>query len=170
MKNDIFIVLCLFVLTVYFGGTARAEELKEGKWSMTMTTKLDSLSPEMANSMREVQEQMANNPQLQGMGIHMGLDGQGMTTTVTHCVSKQNPVPRYSKEDQDDCQHTNDISGNKVHFHTVCNRDDMQMDATGEMTYTGDSMEGHIKSHMVKAGRSMNSVVDITGQYIGPCS
>jgi hypothetical protein len=36
------------------------------------------------------------------------------------------------------------------------------------MTYTGDTMQGHVKSHQAQAGgQSMDTSVDITGQYMG---
>ena len=57
------------------------------------------------------------------------------------------------------------MNGNTVNFHTTCKHDDMQMEATGNMTYTGDSMDGHIKSHESRAGKSMDSTIDITGKY-----
>ena len=86
-------------------------------------------------------------------------------------MTKHDPVPSgFSKGSREDlCQKTHEINGNTVNFHVSCKDTDAQMDATGSMTYTGDSMEGHIKSHGVRAGKSMDSTVDITGQYLGPC-
>jgi len=162
------IILGLFWMSISIM-PAKADGLKEGKWSMTMTTHMDNMPPEMAQAMQQMQNMP---PEVQAMmkarNIQMNANGQDMTITTTHCVTKANPVPKDPKMGND-CQETHDIQGNTVNFHVTCNRDDFQLDSTGTSTYTGDSMEGHIKSHQVSKGHTMDSTVNIAGQYIGPC-
>jgi len=176
MKNYALTILGLLIISVIFTSTARAE-YKEGKWSMTMVTKMENMPPEMAAAMKQMEnmppEQKAMMQQMQAkMGVSMSADGSGMTMTTTHCVTHKNPVPNFHKNKgmEDKCQNTHEVVGNTVNFHTSCNFDDMQMEASGSMMYSGDSMEGHIKSHEVRKGKTMDSTVDITGQYLGPCS
>ena len=171
MKISILIILGLFLMCISIV-PAKAEDFKEGKWSMTMVTHMDNMPPEMAEAMQQMQNLP---PQVQAMmkarNVQMSGNGQDMTITVTHCLTRQNPVPHYTKDSKMDsyCQQTHDIQGNTVNFHTTCNHDDFQMDSTGSMTYTGDSMQGHIKTHQVAGGKPMDSTINITGQYLGTC-
>jgi hypothetical protein len=170
MKKFFGAVLMCFALAVIFTGRASADGIKEGKWTMTMVTKMEGLSPEAAAAMK----QMENMPpeaaaMMQKMNVHIGAGaGGGISTTVTQCITNQNPVPKSKRTE--DCQETHDRSGNTVNFHMTCNKQDMQMESTGHVTYSGDSMEGQIKSHQVAQGRNMDATIDITGQYLGPCS
>jgi hypothetical protein len=150
----------------------KADDFKEGKWTMTMVTHMDRMSPEMAQAMQQMQNLP---PQVQAMmqshHVQMGANGQDMTITVTHCVTKQNPIPKYTKNAKMDnyCQQSHDIQGNTVNFHVTCDHNDFQMESTGTMTYSGDSMQGHIKNHQVEHGQSMDSTISVTGQYQGAC-
>jgi hypothetical protein len=80
-------LLCIFILP------AKADDLKEGKWSMTMVTHMDSMPPEMAQAMQQMQNMP---PEVQAMmkahNVQMAGNGQDMTITTTNCISKQNPV------------------------------------------------------------------------------
>ena len=171
MKTNISIIIGLFLICFSIV-PAKAGDFKEGKWTMTMVTHMDNMPPEMAEAMQQMQNLP---PQVQAMmkahNVQMGGNGQGMTFTVTHCLTKNNMVPHFSKDSKMDnyCQQTHDIQGNTVNFHTICNHNDFQMDSKGSMTYTGDSMQGHIKSHQVEGGKPMDSNIDVTGQYQGAC-
>jgi hypothetical protein len=170
MKKFVLALAVCGVLAFAFNVRADADGIKEGKWTMTMVTKMDGLSPEAADAMK----QMQNLPpeaaaMMQRMNVHVGAaDGGGISTTVTQCITNQNPVPKSKMAE--DCQETHDKSGDTINFHMTCNKPDFQMDSTGHVTYTGSSMEGQIKSHQVAQGRDMNSTIDISGQYLGPCS
>ena len=167
--------LSLLVMFIAFSVVAGAQEsrFKEGKWSMTMVTKMENMSPDMAAAMKQMEnmppEAKAAMQQMQEkMGVQMSGNGQGMTMTTTHCITKQHPVPNQT-ESMEGCQQTHEINGDTVNFHLTCDRSDFQMESTGSMTYTGDTMQGHIKSHQVRASRTMDSTIDVTGQYLGPC-
>jgi hypothetical protein len=171
MKISVAIILGLFWMCISVS-PAKADGLKEGKWSMTMVTHMDSMSPQMAQAMQQMQNMP---PEVQAMmkahNVQMGASGQDMTITVTNCISRQNPVPKYTKDAKMDsyCQQTHDIQGNTVHFHMTCDHNDFQMDSSGSMTYAGDTMQGHIKSHQMEGGQPMDSSINITGQYLGAC-
>ena len=174
MKKRVLMVLSLVILSVVLITQAKADVLKEGKWSMTMNTKMDSMPPEMAAAMKQMEnlppEQRAMMEKMQErMGVSMSANGQGMTITTTQCITKKNPVPNHVKTPEY-CKQTHDFNGNTVNFHTTCDHNDFKVDASGHMTYTGDTMQGEIKSHEVKNGRSMDSTIEITGQYLGACS
>ena len=170
MKKNVLVMSGILVSMVVFAAAVKAEGLKEGKWAMTMNTKMDGMPPEMADAMK----QMENLPprvaaMMKQRGVQMSGNGQGMTTTVTQCITNQNPVPK-SEKMPEDCQQTHEMNGNTVTFHVTCDKKDMQMDSTGHVTYSGDSMEGQIKSHEVSEGRNMDMTIDISGKYLGPCS
>jgi len=169
MRTRVFAAVT-FMMVVVFLSSARAEGIKEGKWSMTMVTKMGNESPEMAKAMKQMQnlppEALAMMKQ---RGIQVGGDGQGMTITVAQCLTKQNPVPKREHSDKH-CKETHEINGDTVTFSSSCNYNDTQMESNGTVKYSGDTMEGHIKSHGTAGGRPMDNTIDITGQYVGPCS
>src|SRR5580698_7811549 len=97
MKTSILIILgmfCLFMSTQQ----AKADDFKEGKWTMTMVTHMNNESPEMAKAMQQMQNLP---PQVQAMmkarGIQMSGNGQDMTITVTHCLTKRSHTAFFKK-------------------------------------------------------------------------
>ena len=176
MKKNTLTGIFVLGLMLVFMTIGRAQGLKEGQWSMTMVTKMDNMSPEMAAAMKQMEnmppEAKAMMQQMQQrMGVSMSADGQGMTITTSHCITNQNPVPKYmkNKDMEDRCQQTHEINGNTVIFHSTCNYNDTQIESNGNMTYSDDTMQGEIKSHQTHAGKTIDSTVDITGRYVGPC-
>ena len=156
MKIRISVIWGLMIPSFIFVSAAKADGFKEGQWKMTMVTHMDNMSPEMAQAMQQMQNMP---PEAQAMmkarGISMGANGQGMTMTITQCMTKENPVPKHSHETEDHCKTTHEMDGNTVKFSSTCDFNDMKMDSSGEMTYTGDTMQGHIKSHQVRGGGSL---------------
>ena len=171
MKISISIILGLFWMCLSTL-PAKADDFKEGKWTMTMVTHMNNESPEMAKAMQQMQNLP---PQVQAMmkarGIQMSGNGQDMTVTVTHCLTKQDPIPRFTKNPNigNYCQQTHVMTGNTVSFNMTCAHNDFQMNSSGNMTYTGDNMAGSITSHETRAGQTMDSTISVTGQYVGAC-
>jgi len=165
----------IILISLAVAATAQ-DALKEGKWSMTMVTHMDNMSPEMAAAMQQMQNmtpeaKAAMQKAQEKMGFQVSSNGQDMTVMTTHCITNQNPVPQHLKDMnmENYCQQTHEINGGTVKFHLTCDHDDFQMESSGTMTYAGDSMTGSIKSHEVKAGKTLDSTINITGQYVGPC-
>jgi hypothetical protein len=102
-----------------------------------------------------------------GAGVQMGVSAEGITTTITQCMTALDPVP--NTKTSKDCQQTHDVRGNTVTFHMVCKGKNSEMDSTGQMTYMGDSMKGQMKTHQVSRGKSMDTTVQMAGKYLGPC-
>jgi hypothetical protein len=156
---------------------ANALSFKEGKWSMSITTKFDPNSSE-AKEMQKAMKEMENMPpaarammeKMQGgMGVKMGAGPQGgMTTTITQCLSDKDPVPDMEASNKD-CQQTHEIKGNTVTFKSVCKVKGTETTTTGNMTYKGDSMKGEVKSRAVSRGKTMDTTMEMTGKYLGPC-
>jgi hypothetical protein len=150
MKKFVLGALGFLVMGLIFTAVASEEEgLKEGKWTMTMVTKMEGLPPEAAAAMAQ-----AGAP--------------GMTTTVTQCITHENAIPNTKMPPE--CEQTVQRNGNTFNYHITCNKPDNQMEQTGEVTYSGDTMQGLVKSHQTNAGSSMDMTIQISGQYIGPCS
>ena len=146
----------------------RAQGIKEGQWSMTMVTKMEGASAEYADAMKEMvnmpPEEAAMMKQMMGnMNVQMGANAQGITTTVTQCVSNDNPVPEASSEEG--CTETHSMDGNVVHFEVVC----ADSKSTGHVTYKGDAMEGEVKSTQMVDGQQTSATIEISGKYVGPC-
>ena len=171
MKKFILAIFVVSVGVVIFAVRLRAEGIREGKWSMTMVTKMGGMEEETAKMNKEMEnmspEDAAIMKQMMGkMNMQMDRNSQGITTTVTQCISNQNPVPDVNM--QKDCKETHTMDGYTVNFHVTC--DESKSDSIGQMTYTDDSMEGEIKSHQVVDGKEVNSTIEISGKYVEPCS
>lgn len=171
MKTRILRILGLCLMSVVLATIAKAEGPKEGQWTMTMVTKMDNMPPAMAAAMKQMQnlppEAMAAMKEAQAKsGVQMDFNAQGgATITVTQCVTNQNPLPKQMK----DCQQTHETNGDTVTFHASCSHGGIQSESSGSMTYTGDSMQGQIKSHTQMPGGALDQTIDITGEYVGPC-
>ena len=169
MKKFIFTMAVVFAGSIVFVVGLRAQSIKEGKWSMTMVTKMGGMDQQSAESMKEMEnmspEEKAMMQQMMGgMNIQMNSNGAGMTTTVSQCISSQDPVPNTKRDE--DCQETHTMDGNTVNFEVVCK----DSKSTGQVTYKEDSMSGVIKSHQTADGQPTDVTIDIKGQYVGPCS
>ena len=56
MKKNLLIGLGLMVMVFIFNAQVWAEDgLKEGKWIMTMVTKMDNMTPRMAEAMKQME-------------------------------------------------------------------------------------------------------------------
>ena len=167
--KKIILIAVIVVASAVFAVGVRAEGIKEGKWEFTMTTKMEGMGEEYDKAMKEMEnmppEQAAMMKQMMGnMNMQMDAGSQGITTTHTQCISNQNPVP--SVDDTENCQQTHSIDGNAINFEVVCDKSS----STGHVTYNDETMEGQIQSHQMADGKDVNATIEITGQYVGPCS
>src|SRR3989338_3301453 len=85
---------------------ARAQAIREGKWTMTIVTKMagtEQASAEMEESMKDMSDDekamMQGMMGKMGMNMQMGGDSAGITTTITKCISNQDPVPQMDNEE-----------------------------------------------------------------------
>ncbi len=171
MKRTVLAVGVLTIGILGVAGGAMAGGIRTGKWSMTTAVQTDAMDARAAQAMKEMDnmppEQKAMMQQMMGgMKMKMGGPGggMGMTTTSTQCISNDNPVPEGKNEQG--CKQTHTIKGNTVEFEVVC----ADSRSTGQVTYDKDSMKGTIKSTHTEHGQQQNMTVDISGQYVGPCS
>ena len=146
----------------------KAQEIKEGKWSMTMVTQMEGMGQESEDAMKEMEnmspeEKAMMQKMMGGMNIHMNSGAPGITTTVTQCVSNDNPVPEMNSKEH--CKETHSMAGNTVKFQVVCD----ESDSSGQVTYKDDSMEGMVKSTQMVDGKATNATIKISGKYLGPC-
>ncbi len=175
MHKRVVIIIGALMFVVGFYSVVMAAGFKAGQWSMTMVTKIEGSAAETAEMKAAMKEMEDMPPQarammekMQGaMGVKMGVGAEGITTTITQCITDQNPVP--DTKMPKNCKQTHEIKGHTVTFTTVCKDKNSQMDSSGKMTYSGDSMKGQIKSHQVTKGQTMDTTVQITGKYLGPC-
>jgi len=156
---------------------ADSSPLKEGKWSITTAIKMDGNSAQTAE-MQKAMKELENMPpaakemmkKMQGsMGTQMGTQGGDLKATTTQCITNNNPVPDMSPEKKNSCQQTHNVRGNTVTFHSVCKEPDGQIEVNGEMTFTEDTMKGQMKSHQVRKGEAIDTTIEMSGKYLGPC-
>ena len=168
MKRTVFAAGVLSLGTLLAAGGVMAAGIKEGKWSMTTTIRMEGMDNQAAQAMKEMEnmppEQKAMMQQMMsGMKIGQLGNGMGMSTTKVQCITNDKPVPQ--AKGQEDCRQTHTAKGNTIDFEVIC--DDSR--STGQVTYKNDSMKGTIKSTQTGHGQQQNMTVDISGQYLGPC-
>ena len=167
MKSFLGAMVIVSMGSMIFVGTLRAQGIKEGQWSMTMVTRMGG--QENAQAMKEMENMSPEDKALMqqmmgGMNIQLGGNSAGMTTTITKCITNQDPVP--GREGDEDCKKTHTIDGNTVNFEEIC----PDSKSTGRVTYEEDSMGGVINSHQTVDGKETDVTIDIKGRYTGPCS
>lgn len=149
-----------------FATGAQAGGIQQGKWAMTMTTKMQGagFDAKSAAAMKAMQnmppEKKAMMQAMMGkMNMGVSMNGQGMTTTTTACVTDQNPVPETPHHEN--CKTTHSTDGNTVHFEVTCPKSTSK----GDVTYDDHVMKGAIVSQTAQG----KITTDIAGKYIGPC-
>lgn len=162
MKKTVLIFAAAAMVSI-LSNAAHAAGMKEGQWSMTMTTKVAGMEAEMDKASKEMENMSAEDKAMMqkmmgGMGMNIQAGGGGMTMTMKQCLTNDNPVPQ--REDQK-CQETHTMKGNTVNFEAVC------PDGTskGQITFKNDSMKGSI----VSTTNGQEATMDISGEYVGPC-
>ena len=168
--KKLLIIVGILLMGMGFSSQSNAA-IKEGEWSMTMTVQMDgSMGQEMAKAQKEMEnmapEEKAMMQQMMGkMGMQMGAaQGNGMTISRKQCITNAHPVPQQEHENSY-CKETHSTSGNAVHFEVTCK----DSHSIGDVTYNNDSMKGTIKSTQTKRGKEENVLIDLKGQYVGPC-
>jgi len=146
---------------------------KEGKWSFTSIIKMDGNSAQAAE-MQEAMKELENMPpaareMMKKMQGSIGTQEGGIKTTATQCITNNNPVPDMNAGKKNTCRETHQIRGNTVTFHSVCKEPDGQVEVDGEMTFTEDTMKGQIKSHQLREGEAVDTTIEMSGKYLGPC-
>ena len=137
MKKFFWAMAVVSVGTLVFVAGSRAQSIHEGKWSMTMVTIMEGMAEENTEAMNEMdnmspEEKAMMQQMMGGMNIQMNGNSPGITTTVTKCLSDQDPVPDTNQDE--DCQETHAIDGNTVNFESVCSNSK----STGQVTYDGE--------------------------------
>ncbi len=132
------IALSLVISIFFLCGTAMAgPEINPGKWEITTETEM------------------------------VGMPMEVPPVTHTQCLTSEDLVPQ-SDEANQECEITDvKISGNTVSWKIVCSGQNGRMEGTGQVTYSGDHMEGFME--MVIPDANMRIKNKITGQRIGEC-
>ncbi|GAB4247267.1 MAG: hypothetical protein OHK0028_24550 [Deltaproteobacteria bacterium] len=146
----------LFLVLLCTGEAATAAvDMKEGEWEIVSETSMS-------------------------MG---GMSMPGMTSKVTHCLTREDPVPASEKEK--DCRMEKmKVSGNTVSWRVVCK----DGEGEGEITYRGTSYKGTFRMKTTGGGEGtkrrpsrrraaegtdddgpMTMTMKLSGKYLGPC-
>ncbi len=169
MKRKIVWAGWLILAVLVFAGAAGAEGIREGEWKMTVVSKMEGMEKEMAEAKRQLEslppEQRAMMDQMMGrMDVSFDVGEEGVTTTVTQCISQTDPVPEIEGA-RPECDVTHSVAGGTVSFEAVC----PEGSSSGQLTYEEDSMTGTVTSRQEADGRVTRVTMDISGEYVGPC-
>lgn len=98
-----------------------------------------------------------------------GMPMQPPATTITECLTKQDPVPSESAG-SGNCSITDmQTAGNTVTWEMSCDHQGQQMTSRGKMTYHGDRFEGTVDTRMGPQAGNMQMTTTIKGQRLGDC-
>jgi hypothetical protein len=168
MNSKILAAVAVVGAILFAQGAASAADFKEGKWTLTTVIEVPGMADEMAQMQKEMEgmspeEKAMMEKMMGGMGMKLGFDkgGKGMTTTITQCLTNDDPVPQSSEGKL--CDETHEIKGNTVYFEAECS----DSYSKGEVTYRNDKMSGNIQTKQNSTGEEIN--IKITGEYAGPC-
>ena len=132
-------IILIFVIIVGLGTQAWGLNLKEGRYEITSTVKMS------------------------------GMPMQPPPTTITECVTQQDPVPN-QQADSGNCRITDmKTTGNTVTWEMECDQQGQEMKSRGQMVYQGDRFEGTIDTQMGPQAGNMKMTTTIKGQRIGDC-
>jgi hypothetical protein len=89
--------------------------------------------------------------------------------TLSQCLTKDNPVPDQSSKNQE-CKITNmQKSGDTVTWKMECTQRGGSMQASGTMTFKGDSLEGKTQMNMGPDAGNRVITTYMKGKRVGPC-
>ena len=98
-----------------------------------------------------------------------GMPGGMPPTTITQCLTEQDPVPHTSAGAKG-CKITNmTTEGDTVKYALVCKQQGMESKSSGEMTYKGETFYGTTQTKMGSSGDGMTITTKISGKRIGEC-
>ena len=98
-----------------------------------------------------------------------GMPGGMPPTTITQCLTEQEPVPHTSTGSQG-CKITDmTTEGDTVKYTLVCKQQGMESKSSGEMTYKGETFYGTTQTKMAPSGGGMTVTTKISGKRIGKC-
>lgn len=118
---------------------APSVNMQDGEWEITMKVEM---------------------PDMPGMPA-----GAMKPHTVKSCLSKDNYVPKTSREQSDCTMENQKIDGNTVSWTVACK----ETTGTGTITYSGDSMNGLMESTTRIEGKEMKTRMIMSGKRLGPC-
>ena len=94
-----------------------------------------------------------------------GMPMQMPAHTYTHCLTRENMVPRQEKPGSECKMLNSSASGNTVNWQMECKSPQGKTMMDGRVTYTGDTMNGEIR--MQQAGTEM--IQRMSGRRLGAC-
>lgn len=90
-------------------------------------------------------------------------------TTITKCLTPQDPVPDQSAANAD-CKVKNmKTAGNTITWKVECQREGQTTKTSGKMTYAGDRFEGLIDTVLVQPQGNVTMKATVRGQRVGDC-
>lgn len=144
MSRNIFLIVIVF-LFLFSGSVMAGPNMKEGKWEITTTMKM----------------------QMPGMPFNM----PPRTTKHTQCITKENMLPETKQNSEEECKMKNrKIKGNTITWVIECKGPEGTTRGEGKITYKGDTFKGIMKMKMEGGEMSgMELVHHMNGRWIGDC-
>lgn len=133
-------------------------------WLLGLALVVSGTTPSPAADIREGQWETTTEMAMEGVSFAMP------PTKTTHCVTKQDPVPK-GERDKNCAVKEQTVTGNTVRWRIVCTEGDTTSDGKGEMTYSGAGYRGTMLMTVTeKKGPPSRITLKMSGRYLGPCT
>lgn len=127
--------------------------------AMVLSSPLTLAAPDMNEGQWEITSKM----EMPGMPMQMPV------TTITQCITKENNVPK-SGDQGGGCRMVDvKTSGNTVSWSMACDQSGQESTGHGEVTYSGDTMNGFFKFFVNSPQGTMEMTNTMNGRRVGPC-
>ncbi len=90
-------------------------------------------------------------------------------TTITKCLTAQDPVPDQSAASENCKIEHMKTTGNTVTWKVECQQEGQTTKTSGKMTYAGDRFEGLIDTVMVQPHGNVTMKATVKGRRVGDC-
>ncbi len=97
------------------------------------------------------------------------MSGVPPQTTITKCMTPQEPVPDQSVTDSNCKVIEMKTEGNTVTWKVECLQEGQTMKGSGQMTYSGDRFAGTLDTVMLHPDGDMTMHTTIEGKRVGDC-
>jgi hypothetical protein len=143
-------VLGTFIFAVVMAGCSQKQEAPAPA----------AKSSHEAPNMQEGQWEITTSFEMPGMPA-----GMAKPHTITTCLSRNDYVPKETKQQTDCTMQDTKVEGNTVTWSVVCK----DSTARGRVTYAGSTYDGVIDTTMKKNGKEMTTKMTMRGKHLGPC-
>ena len=141
MVRNLILAVVVVLGLAWVGGASAEMEMKEGLWEITTKAEMKGMPNQMA------------------------------PMTMKQCMTKKDMTPKPMNKDQNCTMKDQKVVGDTLTYAMECkDKDGTVTQATGKMTYKGNSFDGSNNTTIKNKQGTMQMTSRMTGKYLGPCT